>query len=179
MPVVGFEWQFLYLAGPLGLGTQVGFFRDTAKALLVTPSDDGSLRSAADDTSFAMVPLALTLNYRFEYLADRLRVPLVPYAKGGLAYAFWWTKDGSGNISRNSQGEKGSGGVPGWQGNAGLMLRLDFIEPSVAKSFDKRSGINHTYLFGEFQLSRIANFGIGNTIALGDATWFAGLAMEF
>jgi len=179
MPVLGFEWQFLYLAGPLGIGTQVGFFRDKAKALLVTPDDDGNVRSAADDTSFGMVPLALLATYRFEYLADRLGVPLVPYAKGGLAYAFWWTKDGSGEISRNSEGQKGSGGVAGWQANAGLMLRLDFLEPGTAKAFDRISGINHTYLFGDYQLSRIANFGAGSAIALGDNTWFAGLAIEF
>ncbi|MBL4685058.1 MAG: hypothetical protein JKY37_10745, partial [Nannocystaceae bacterium] len=179
MPVIGFDWQFFYAAGPLGLGTQVGFFRDKAQAPFTAQSPDGGTRSAADKTTFGMVPLALLLTYRFEYLADHSKVPLVPYGKGGLAYAFWWTRDGNGDISRNSQDEKGSGGVPGWQVNGGAMLRLDFIEPSVAKSFDKRSGINHTYVFGEFQLSRIANFGIGNAISLGDATWFAGLAMEF
>lgn len=179
MPVIGFDWQFFYAAGPLGLGTQVGFFRDKAQAPFTAESPDGSSRSSADKTTFGMVPLALLLTYRFEYLADHSKVPLVPYGKAGLAYAFWWTKDGNGDISRNSQDEKGSGGVPGWQVNGGAMVRLDFIEPSVAKSFDKRSGINHTYVFGEFQLSRIANFGIGNAIALGDATWFAGLAMEF
>lgn len=179
MPVLGFEWQFLHVAGPLAIGTQVAFFRDTAKALLVEPDDDGNVRSAADDTAFGMVPLALLLSYRFEYMADKLRVPIVPYAKGGLAYAFWWTKDGNGNISRNSMGEKGSGGVAGWQVNAGAMIRLDFLEPNAAIRFDQISGINHTYIFGEYQLSRIANFGAGNSIALGDSTWFAGLAIEF
>lgn len=179
MPVLGFEWQFLHAAGPLAIGTQVAFFRDTAKALLVEPDDDGNVRSAADDTAFGMVPLALLLSYRFEYMADKLRVPIVPYAKGGLAYAFWWTKDGNGNISRNSMGEKGSGGVAGWQVNAGAMIRLDFLEPNAAIRFDQLSGINHTYIFGEYQLSRIANFGAGNSIALGDGTWFAGLAIEF
>ena len=59
------------------------------------------------------------------------------------------------------------------------MLRLDFIEPGEAGTLDKSTGINHFYLFGEFQFSRLDNFGIGNSIALGDATWFAGMAMEF
>ena len=179
MPVVGFEWQFLYLAGPLGIGTQIGFFRDKAKALLLEPPDSGSVRSAADDTSFGMVPLALLLTYRLEIFADQYKVPLVPYAKGGLAYAFWWSRDGNGDIARNMAGQRGRGGVPGWQVNLGGMLRLDFIEPSVAQAFDKLTGINHTYIFGEYQLSRINNFGVGNTISLGDSTWFAGLAIEF
>ncbi len=179
MPIIGFEWQFLYLAGPLGIGTQFGFFRDKAQALVTDPIDPNNLRSAADETRFAMIPLALLLTYRFELLADRLKVPLVPYAKAGLGYALYWTKSGSGNLSRNSRGDIGRGGVPGWQLNAGGMLRLDFIEPGTAKRLDQLTGINHTYIFGEYQLALIANFGSDSAIALGDGTWFAGLAIEF
>lgn len=179
MPLVAFEWQFLYAAGPLGVGTQVGFFRDRAQALLTQPEPGENVRSEADGVSFAMVPLSLLLVYRFELLANSLSVPLVPYAKGGLAYSFWWTKDGNGDIARNSDGAKGRGGVVGWQGNAGLMLQLDFLERGVAKTLDRATGINHTYIFGEFQFSRINNFGIGDSIALGDLTGFGGLAIEF
>lgn len=179
MPAIAFDWQFLYLAGPLGVGVQAGFFRDKAQALLANPEEGESLRSAADETRFAMIPLALLVSYRLEILPDRLRVPLVPYAKAGLAYSLYWVKSGSGNIARNSRGEAGRGGVPGFQVNAGAMLRLDFIEPGTAKKLDNLTGINHTYLFGEYQLSRVDNFGVGQSISLGDSTWFAGLAVEF
>jgi hypothetical protein len=138
------------------------------------------VRSEADSVKFGMVPLVAFVGYRFELLADRFRwVPLVPYAKVGLAYTFWWTRDGSGDVSQDSMGRKGRGGVLGWQINAGGMLRLDFIEPNTAKRLDQTTGINHTYVFGELQLSRVNNFGVGNSIALGDTTWFAGLAIEF
>lgn len=179
MPVLGLDWQFLYLAGPLGVGVQAGFFRDKANALVTMPAEDGNLRSSADETTFTMLPLALLLSYRLELLPDRLRVPLVPYAKAGLAYSLYWTKSGSGNLARNSRGEAGRGGVPGWQVNLGGMLRLDFIEPGTAKKLDNLTGINHTYVFGEYQYSRIDNFGAGPSISLGDSTWFAGLAVEF
>lgn len=179
MPVLGFEWQFLYLAGPLGIGTQVGFFRDKADALLTNPPPDGNVRSGADEVKFGVVPIGLFAVYRFELLADRFKVPLVPYAKAGPAYAFWWSRDGAGEIAENADGEKGRGGVWGWQLNAGGMLRLDFIEPGTAKALDRTTGINHTYIFGEYQLSRLDNFGAGNSISVGDSTWFAGLAMEF
>lgn len=179
MPVIAFDWQFLYLAGPLGIGVQAGFFRDEAQALIAEPKEGENLRSSADSTSFGMVPLALLLSYRLELLPDRLRVPLVPYAKAGLAYSIYWTKDGSGNLARNSRGEAGRGGVPGFQVNAGAMLRLDFLEPGTAKKLDNVTGINHTYLFGEYQLSRVNNFGAGHTPSLGASTWFAGLAIEF
>jgi hypothetical protein len=180
MPAGYFEWQFLYLAGPLGIGTQVAFFRDRANALLAEPRPGENLRSSADRTTFGMVPLALLLSYRFELLADRFRwVPIVPFAKAGVGYTFWWTRDGSGSISENSAGDKGRGGVPGFQLNVGGMLRLDFIEPNTAKKLDATTGINHTYVFGEYQVARYNNFGIGNSIALGADTWFAGLAIEF
>jgi hypothetical protein len=179
MPLVAFDWQFLYLAGPLGIGVQAGFFRDKAKALIAEPMEDENLRSDADNTTFGMVPLALLLSYRLELLPDRLRVPLVPYAKAGLAYSIYWIKSGSGNIARNSRGEAGRGGVPGFQVNAGAMLRLDFLEPGTAKKLDNVTGINHTYLFGEYQVSRVNNFGAGRAPSLGDNTWFAGLAIEF
>lgn len=179
MPVVAFDWQFVYLAGPLGIGVQAGFFRDKAQALIAEPMEGESLRSSADSTTFGMIPLALLLSYRLEILPDKLRVPLVPYAKAGLAYSIYWVKSGSGNLARNSRGEAGRGGVPGFQVNAGAMLRMDFLEPGTAKKLDNVTGINHTYLFGEYQLSRIDNFGAGRTPSLGDSTWFAGLAIEF
>lgn len=180
MPALAFDWQFFYAAGPLGIGPQVGFFLDRADAILTNPTDeDETIRSDADRVSFTMVPVSAMLSYRFELLADRLRVPLVPYAKAGLSYALWWTRDGRGNIARDDDGDRGIGGVFGFQLNGGLMLRLDFIERGTAKKLDQTTGINHTYVFGEFQLSRLDNFGAGNSISIGDATWFAGLAIEF
>lgn len=179
MPVIAFEWQFLYLAGPLGVGTQIGFFRDKAQALIAVPTDPNSIRSDADDTTFTLIPLSLLLTYRFELLADRFNVPFVPYAKGGLAYGVFWNRSGSGNLARNSRGDIARGGVPGWQANLGGMLRLDFIEPGTAKKLDRLTGINHTYIFGEYQISRMDNFGRGQVLNLGDSTWFAGLAIEF
>jgi hypothetical protein len=138
--VISFEWQFINLAGPLSLGGQVGFFRDQAQALLATPDDDGNLRSVADEVSFTVVPLAVLLGYRFELLADRYRVPLVPYARGGLAYGIWWSKDGSGSVSENSTGDKGRGGSLGWQANLGMMLRMDWIDRGSANKTTVRRG---------------------------------------
>jgi hypothetical protein len=178
MPVLGFEWQFWYLGGPIGLGTQIGFFRDKANAIIADPDPGENIRSRADTVTFLTIPVSMLLVYRFELLADRYKVPLVPYAKGGAAYGFWQTRNSNG-LSRDSQGNKGRGGVWGWQVNAGLMLRLDFIEPGTAKKLDNLTGINHTYIFAEYQLLRLANFGHPNAIAIGDGTWFAGFAIEF
>ena len=180
MPVIGFDWQFFYAAGPLGLGTQLGFFRDTAQAILTNPTpEDETIRSAADRVTFSVVPISALFSYRFELLADRFKVPLVPYGEVGPTYAFWWTRDGRGNIARDDQGDKGAGGVWGFTVNAGMMLRMDFIEPGTAKKLDQTTCINHTYLFGEFSFSRLDNFGAASSISVGDVTWFAGLGLEF
>ncbi|MGH1342147.1 MAG: MXAN_2562 family outer membrane beta-barrel protein [Nannocystales bacterium] len=180
MPVLGFDWQFFYAGGPLGLGTQVAFFRDKASAILANPTpEDTTIRSSADSATFTLLPVSALISYRFELLADRFKVPLVPYAKAGPTYALYWARDGRRNIARDEDGDKGLGGVWGYTLNAGMMLRLDFIERGTAKKLDQTTGINHTYVFGEFSFSRLDNLGIGNSISVGDATWFAGLAIEF
>jgi hypothetical protein len=182
---IAFEYQIVNLAGPLGIGFQWSMFRDKAQALIADPKPgDESVRSTADSTRFAVMPLALQAVYRFELMADKIHVPLVPYAKAGLNYTFWWSKNGDGDITviKDAEGnvtDRARGGAWGFQINAGGMLRLDFLERGTARSLDRTTGINHTYVFGEWQFSRVNNFGRKNSISLGDSTWLVGLAMEF
>jgi len=181
---VAFEYQIVNLAGPIGIGFQWSMLRDKAQALLAEPPAEGSVRSAADSTRFAVMPLALQAVYRFELLADRLRIPIVPYGKIGLNYSFWWSKNGSGDIStikdeNNKVIDKARGGAWGFQSNVGGMLRLDWLERGEARNLDRITGINHTYVFAEWQFSRVNNFGRKNSISLGDSTWLIGLAIEF
>jgi hypothetical protein len=177
--VVSFEWQFFHAAGPLSIGTTIGWFRDSADALIDEPVMEGeTTRSSADKTVFNVVPLTLLLGYRFELLADRFRVPLVPYARGGIAHGFWVEKKG-GQLAINDAGQKGRGSSWGWQANLGLMLRLDFIERAAAVDLDRLTGINHTYIFGEWQFSHLDGFGTGKAMSIGDDTFLIGLAVEF
>jgi hypothetical protein len=178
--VFGFEYQFFHKAGgPLSIGFTVGYYGDSAQALIADPVAAGeNVRSEADKTRFNIVPVTLLLGYRFELLADRFRVPLVPYARGGIGYGFWWEKKG-GRISTNDAGQKAHGGSFGWQVNLGLMLRLDFIERGAAYDLDRLTGINHTYLFGEWQFSHLDGFGSDKAMSVGDDTFTVGLAVAF
>jgi hypothetical protein len=177
--VFSFEWQFFHIGGPLSLGTSIGYFRDSANALIDEPVPDGdSTRSSADKTVFHVIPLTLLLGYRFELLADRFRVPLVPYARGGIAHGFWIEKKG-GQLVTNDAGQQSRGSSWGWQANLGLMLRLDFIERAAAVDLDRLTGINHTYIFGEWQFSRLNGFGSDKAMSIGDDTFLIGLAVEF
>lgn len=179
--VLGFEWQFVDLAGPLSIGTTVGFFRDTADAIITEPTADATtIRSSADSAAFSVIPVTLLLGYRFELMADRWRVPLVPYARGGVGYGFWIATKGARNDrTTNEAGEDSRGGTWGWQANLGLMLRLDFIERAAGLELDRAVGINHTYLFGEWQFSRLDGFGSDTSMVVGDDTYLLGLAVEF
>jgi hypothetical protein len=178
--VLGFEWQFYHLGGAFSLGTTIGLFRDKAQALQAEPDEDGNVRNAADSATFNVVPITVLLGYRFELLADRYRVPLVPYARAGLGYGFWWaTKGGRGDISIAQDGQKARGGSLGWQANLGLMLRLDFIDRASAVDLDRNTGINHTYLFGEWQFSHLDGFNSGKRLSVGDDTFMVGFAVAF
>ncbi|MFV8753827.1 MXAN_2562 family outer membrane beta-barrel protein [Nannocystaceae bacterium ST9] len=178
--VLGFEWQFYHLGGAFSLGTTIGLFRDKAQALQDEPDDEGNYRNKADNATFNVVPITVLLGYRFELLADRFRVPLVPYARAGLGYGFWWaTKGGRGDISTTMDGQKTRGGSLGWQANLGLMLRLDFIDRASAVDLDRNTGVNHTYLFGEWQFSRLAGFGSDKRLSVGDDTFTVGFAVAF
>ena len=45
------------------------------------------------------MPIYVGAVYRYTQLADHTVVPLVPYAKLGLAYDLWWNTKGNGDIS--------------------------------------------------------------------------------
>ncbi|MFO7565000.1 MAG: MXAN_2562 family outer membrane beta-barrel protein [Enhygromyxa sp.] len=179
LSALSFEWQFYNLGGPFSIGTSIGYFRDSANALIDEPVMEGeSTRSSADKTNFHVIPVTVLLGYRFELLADRFRVPLVPYVRGGVAHGFWIEKKG-GELVTNDAGQQSRGSSWGWQVNLGLMLRLDFLERGTAIDLDRLTGINHTYIFAEWQFSRLDGFGSDKAMSVGDDTFLVGLAIEF
>jgi hypothetical protein len=189
-----FSWELEYEIfrrfGTLAVGGALSYFSKSAPAIV----DNGS--SAANDPTAArsgststltLLPLAILAVYRFDWLADRYRIPLVPYAKFGFNYTFWWMLlDGdTRKIYVDIPGTNyqkvlnARGGTFGWQLNLGLAFRLDIIDPSAARALDNEIGINHTYLFFEFCHNAANGFGAAHALGLGDSTWNAGLAFEF
>jgi hypothetical protein len=166
--------QFLKKHGTLGVGGTFGVFAVQGKALL----EDGS--KSSDETSLNVFPLILSVVYRWDYAAKTWNVPLVPYVRAGIVYAFYYITQGSGKLARYpTSGDKARGGIWGYQINLGLAFLLDVLEPSAAKKLDSEIGVNHTYLFCEFVHSRIDNFG-GDRIRLGmPYSLLAGIAAEF
>ena len=190
---IEFDVQLLKKVGTLGLGLNVGFFRNSAKGFRYPdgmgnascdPLVGAGCTRSGDRTALNVLPVALLAVYRFDYLAKRWRVPLVPYAKIGLGYAFWWIEGGGGardiataNIGGKTQ--KGAGGTWGWTARPGLAFQLDVIDPPTARTMDSELGINHAYLFAELNYMDYSGFGQKNRMRLTDLTYSIGLAFEF
>lgn len=163
--------QLLHLFGSLGLGLSGGYYTTSAETCV--QDTNCAEKTAGDETRLTLVPLALLGVYRFDVLADRYRIPLVPYAKFGMNYMLWWMRRSSGGVS-SINGDDGRGGNLGWQLNLGLALRLDGADPGAAHALDADFGVNHTYLFAEFMRIKSSKYP-----RLGDTTFAAGLALEF
>ena len=200
-----FDWQIVRGFGSLGLAASVGFIRRTTHSFEYVdnrytpckPSADFGCTRSGDETAFNVMPFALELVYRFDVLAQRFHIPLVPYLKGGIAYYLWFIQNGGGGLSscdkRNppiascldasapfyGEREQAIGGTFGLVAHPGIALQLDILEPGVARTLDLEMGINHSYLFFELHYAWITGFGAGRKMVLSDTTWNAGLAFEF
>jgi hypothetical protein len=167
--------EFLKKHGVLAVGGTIGFFTRSGKSLL----ESGG--RSDDSTSLYLLPLVLQLVYRWDYTVERWRVPLVPYVRAGIAYAFWWITRGDGKIARfGTGGKRAYGGNFGYQINVGLSLLLNQFDPNAAKQLDISSGINGISIFCEFVHSRLDNFGSSKSMHLGmNVGMLAGLTAEF
>jgi hypothetical protein len=176
-----FDVEVYQRFGTVAIGGVIGYYTNGAKTFIDTGNDTTPSSTAtrtAFDTSLNLLPLSLLAIYRFDLLAIRWRIPVVPFVKVGLNYTFWWTTKGSGDAS-TFQGHKAAGGTFGWQINAGGALLLDVFEPHTARALDTEIGINHTYLYFEFTYFAADGLGKSSALHVGDTTWNGGLAFEF
>lgn len=193
------DFQFLHRFGSLGVGLTAGYARRTTHSFDYPAAGGsctvGSCVRSGDTTALNVIPLSLLAVYRFDVLALRYHVPLVPYFKIGIAYYFWAIQNGSGGIATVSVDGAGNptmdpsapgfhkidgaGGTWGWVMNPGISLLLDVLDPEAARVMDTEIGINHTYLFVELHYADISGFGAPNKLVLSDTTLNAGLAFEF
>ncbi|HXU72490.1 MAG TPA: MXAN_2562 family outer membrane beta-barrel protein [Polyangia bacterium] len=201
---VEFDYQFWHRwYGNFAIGSTAGYYRRTthsfayntnpstgAETQSCNPSSDPTNTNmcvrSGDTTALNIVPLSMLFVYRFDYLAQRYKIPFIPYFKIGLAYYAWWIENGGGFLSiaqftpaGSTQSQGGWGGTFGWTMNPGGAFLLDVLDPSAARTIDAELGINHTYLFCEFNYADITGFGAKNKMDLSDTTLNAGIAFEF
>jgi hypothetical protein len=172
----GFEldWQALRVpyVGTLGIGGSWGYTQMSATNR-VPATSPGTTADVTQESSLNIMPLYAVGVLRIDMFARRFGVPLVPYAKLGLACALWWVNDGVGTAT-NDAGVKGRDTSFGTQAAIGGMFLLDILEPSAALGADNDSGVNNSYIFFEWAMS---NYG-GDQMNVGSNTWVTGLAFE-
>lgn len=191
IPHIEYDRFFLQPAGQLGLGVSMGLRWQNAKAYAAgtSPGDPLRPRSATDTNRFIMVPMTLTAVYRFTWLDDRFRVPLVPYVRGGLAYWAWWIKKPGGgnavvypgNCDPNAAGcnpNEASGGTLGYTASAGISLRAERLDSDAAWSM-RDAGMEHAGFFAEINMMKVDGFGDETKMNLSDTAYLFGVDFEF
>ncbi len=163
--------------GALSLGLGFGWWKQTGKGIIRT-----SGAASSDATTFKIMPLSFDLVYRLEPMAFKWGVPLVPYAKVGAMYAVWWMLNGTENISKfklaDGTSREALGGTGGYHAAFGIRFLLDVLEPQAAKSFDIEMGVNHSYLFAEYDRRILNDFNNVKSIDLSDGIYLFGLAFD-
>ena len=145
------ERQLCQAFGSAAIGFSLGYAEKYGHAV----DSDGA--ETGEATSLRVLPMKLLGIYRFDWAALRYGIPFVPYAKFGFQLVHWWTSGASGTeIADNIPGGGWSYGVAG---ALGLAFQLDFLDPRLARDFDNGIGVNHTYLFAEYNIAEINQFG--------------------
>ena len=168
--------------GKLGFGGHVGIARRKGAVQAADGGGEGGSEEETGDipgeTNFRLIPLRASLFYKYDYSAIHHNIPLVPFVRGGLDYYLWRIADGNGDVSEAADGSLARGGRAGWHASVGLQFLLDSIDPATAAAFDLSWGVNNSYLFGEYMVTRINSFG-REGLDLSDNQWLFGLAFEF
>jgi hypothetical protein len=163
-------WRAPYI-GTLGIGFGWGYTQMSASNKV--PPADPPVEDVVQASTLNIMPLYAVGVLRVDTFARNYRVPIVPYAKLGLAYALWWVNDGLGTATSDN-GTKGRDVSVGTQAAIGGMFLLDILEPSAARAADSDGGLNNSYIFFEWAMS---NYG-GDQMNVGSNSWVTGLAFE-
>jgi len=116
----------------------IGYTRFKGRAM----RSDGT--RSKDRTTMHFIPLKAELKLRPVY-----NFPLYPYIAGGIDYYPWWVRDG-GSTTEN-------GGTFGLHGTIGIMLSLNWMDPSSSKKM-KENGVVNSCLFVGYKFEKINDF---------------------
>jgi hypothetical protein len=175
--LLGFEldwqiWRAPYV-GTLGVGAGWGYTSISAPNQPTGQEGVPNEQPIAQESTLSIMPMYAVGVLRVDVLSRQLGVPLVPYGKLGLGYAFWWVNDGIAT-ARNNEGVAGKDISVGTHAALGGMLLLDTFDPVAARAMDAEAGINNSYIFFEWLWSDFD----GDQMNVGASTWMTGLAIE-
>jgi len=179
-----FLWDNAYV-GAFALGGTFSYYWLNGNGIFMAGENKGK-KSSVDETKLSVIPLRLDASWRFEQFNKLWEIPLVPYIKGGVNYYIWWVKNSFGDVASYKDAAdskaakyKGYGGTFGFEGAAGLLLSLNFIDPAVSTNMDAEYGVNETYVFGEFTYSVVNDFYSSSSMDFSGYHFLVGLAFDF
>lgn len=170
MGEIGLEYMIFQKFGTISAGVGVAYAEKFGKAV-----DAESGMRAAQSTGLRILTVRPGISYRFDLLALKYKIPLVPYVKGQFVTMPWWVVNGG--ALEYADGRPGQGVSFGAAGTVGLSFMLDILDQRLARDFDSSMGVNHTYLFGEFNLQEIFTTG-ASPLLLSSRHWLFGLAFD-
>lgn len=156
----------------VGPGLSVGAYQKKGFGL------DAAGNATEDENIFRVFPFGLSAVARVDVLNNRYGVPFVPFVKAGLE-SYLWSNRKNGDIVTFPSGAEVRGVTWGFSGRAGLALDLNVIDPKSAINFDHNFGVNHSYLFGEFEFAQVNDFGSDASFDFSTSLFNFGLALEF
>ncbi|HSN92339.1 MAG TPA: MXAN_2562 family outer membrane beta-barrel protein [Anaeromyxobacteraceae bacterium] len=154
--------------GALEVSLGTGYFSDTGRAVL----EDTTTPSVADETTFRVVPLTLSVGYRFDWLSRRFEVPVMLYGKASLERLNWWVADHRGVTVE-------TGATNGYSFTGGVGFLLDFLDPGLAREMERDTGVNDTWLVFDVTKSVVDDFGSGTSWDLSDESISLGFGLMF
>jgi uncharacterized protein (TIGR03382 family) len=181
------DYEALHPFGAILVGGTAGYWQNVGKGIYgsdYTDPDTGVVHltgePSGDTARLDVVPVGAIVTYRFDWLADRYRwLPIVPYAQAGLQAALWAARNGTGSISKPSNGGRGSGWSYGYTAALGVALDLGAIDASLARESYIATGIQRTSVFAEYGWTRLTDFGKSGALILSDRAWRFGVSVEF
>lgn len=144
----------------------LGFFQEMG--WLVT--DDGE--SSGEHDMLTIFPMTATATLRLDVFKEQI---LVPFGRAGLDYWLWkenWAvPEGSNDTS------KISGAKRGWHYAFGGMLLLDPLDRHSAQELQSTTGIDDTYIVGEYRVTTMNHDEGGLDLSMSEFT--LGLKFDF
>ena len=175
------SWQALRIPhlGTFGPGAGAATTEMSALApLLNQPAGATSTVYSAENTDLSIYPLYAVAVLRADAVEKELHIPIVPYAKFGLAVAFWRAYN---DLSTSTyDGVVGKGHTFGTMADVGLSLDLNSFDRYTARNFDNQMGVYHTYIFLEYYSLLLDGLGVQvEPLRVGSSGISFGLTFEF
>jgi hypothetical protein len=167
------DWQVAHPFGSILIGVTAGYWQNIGKGW-----DPQNNKPSEDTALLDILPFGLIATYRFDWAADRLNIPVIPYAQFGLQAALWASFNGRGDVVSTSGG-RGSGWTTGTTQALGVALALDWLDPGLSREAYNDVGIQRASLFAEYGWTHLTSFGKASSLVLSDRAWRFGLALEF